>query len=168
MTNPFLYMSNAPTTVAKTNSNYVSSQSYTAHQKLEMFANVRDGIELDDDIDIDSDIDFSERMFHIGDSYDVLDSCNNWLESVVVGVDGDDIIFHYDNYNSKWDETIDRGSRRIAPLGKYTKGQLVEDYSRLTGQSSSKPPMIPPTFNNQHSNSSTTSTISTTSIEEMD
>jgi FtsZ-interacting cell division protein YlmF len=57
---------------------------------------------------------------HKGDLLDCLDTASKWLISEVLDETETTVYIHYHNWDSSWDETIDRNSWRLAKLHTYT------------------------------------------------
>ncbi|XXQ37928.1 Ubiquitin carboxyl-terminal hydrolase [Plasmodiophora brassicae] len=66
------------------------------------------------------------RDFRVGDVIDALDTQQKWYESTVRDVKDDQILVHYNNWDSKWDEWIKKDNMtRLAKKGTHTNGPYI-------------------------------------------
>jgi hypothetical protein len=63
---------------------------------------------------------FPLEHFTVGDRIDALDSDGRWFESRVLEVAPDEVYVHFRGWGSRWDEYLEIGSRRLAPLHTFT------------------------------------------------
>lgn len=75
----------------------------------------------------DSD-DEGYRNFYVGQYIDANDSVGKWLIAQVISIDHGKVHIHYDGWPSKWDETIDINSLRLARFGRFTANKITEQH----------------------------------------
>jgi len=68
----------------------------------------------------ESDDDPLEREFEKDQIIDCQDSVKKWCLAEVKDVSERQVLVHYCDWDSKWDEWIDKTSSRLAPMGKHT------------------------------------------------
>jgi OTU domain-containing protein 5 len=74
------------------------------------------------------------------DVFDIHPSSNKWLKAKIIAAGDSTVRVHFWNYSDKFDETIKRNSRRIAPYGHHTMIGHVDweqlNYDRLRSKGS--------------------------------
>ena len=91
----------------------------------------------------DSDTDFSDRVLHVGEWIDTLDTANKWLCAQVLQVEGSRVLVRYSGWSDKWNEWHDMSSTKILKLGTRTTRKQVEERAKR------KPPQPPNTQQQQ-------------------
>jgi hypothetical protein len=68
----------------------------------------------------DSDRDLCDRKYALDDQVEVRDDRNDWLACTIVKVFTNGYVrIHYNGYKDDYDENIDVGSNRLAPIGSF-------------------------------------------------
>ena len=75
----------------------------------------------------DSDTDFSDRILHVGEWIDCVDTANKWLCAQVLQVEGSRVYVRYSGWSDKWNEWHDMSSPKILKLGTRTSRKQVEE-----------------------------------------
>ena len=78
----------------------------------------------------DSDTDFSDRVLHVGEWVDCLDTANKWLCAQVLQVEGSKAYVRYSGWSEKWNEWQDMSSPKILKLGTKTTRKQVEERAK--------------------------------------